>query len=167
MELKEICNISEVERSTCTKHVMFTYKALRSASKKTSLFCLNQTQELFCDALKNCSDESYDDIKDLMCQDVRQKYCTAEWRGSEGSRKKQRKQLIDCNEYGETSMLNCSDQFGLNEDGSLCLPLCNEFSQDGEKATTVYRTTTVIASLINVIGGIIVLIAAYKNRKNM
>jgi len=113
-----------------------------------------------------------------MCQEVRQEYCTAEWRRAEMSRSHRLNggsrrlfnrscRLIDCDEYGETATLNCSDQFGLDESGSICSPLCRGFSKDGEKAATVFIATTAIAHLINVIGGIVVLIAAYKNRKNM
>ena len=141
---------------------MSTYNALKSESRRTSLHCLNKTQELFCDALSECNDMSY--VRGLMCQEVRQEHCTAEWRRSESNRNYR---LFNCDEYGETATLNCSDQFGLDDHGSICSPLCKDFSQEGKTATTVSIATYAIAHFINVIGGIIVLIAAYKNRKNM
>jgi len=108
-------------------------------------------------------------VRGLMCKEVRQEYCTAEWRRAEMSRSHMLNggSLIDCDEYGETATLDCSDQFGLDENGSICSPLCKDFSKDGERATTVFIATTAIAHLINVFGGIVVLIASFKNRKNM
>ena len=88
-------------------------------------------------------------------------------RFSGGSRRLLNRSRIDCDEYGETATLNCSDQFGLDENGSICSPLCKDFSQDGKMATDIYIATTAIAHLINIVGGIVVLIAACKNRKNM
>ena len=64
---------------------------------------------LFCDALMECSNESY--VKDIVCQQVRQEYCTAEWRMLEVNN--QTDGLIDCEEYDETASLNCGDQFVL------------------------------------------------------
>jgi len=141
---------------------MPTYEALRSASRRTSPHCLDRAQELFCDALSECSNMSY--VRGLVCQEVRQEYCTAEWRRAENNRSYN---LIDCDEYGETATLNCPNQFGLDENGSVCSPLCKDFSRDGEAVTTVFIATAVIAHLINIIIGVVVLIAAYKNRKNM
>ena len=103
-------------------------------------------------------------VRGLICQEVRQEHCTAEWRRSESNRNYS---LINCNEYGETSTLNCSDQFGLDDHGSICSPLYKDFSQEGKTATTVSTATYAIAHFINIIGGIIILIAAYKNRKNV
>ena len=79
-----------------------------------------------------------------MCQEVRQEHCTAEWRRSESNRNFS---LIDCDEYGETATLNCSDQFGLDDYGSICSPLCKEFLQEGKTATTTIRATYAIATL--------------------
>jgi len=99
-----------------------------------------------------------------MCQEVRQDYCTSEWRKLEldGS-----DVLIDCDEYGETATLNCSDQFGLDENGSICLPLCEKFSQYDEAFTNVYIYIVTALTLISAIGGIIVLIVSIWKRKKL
>ena len=99
-----------------------------------------------------------------MCQDVRQEYCTAEWRilelqGSEG--------LIDCDVYGETARLTCSDQFGVDDSGVACLPLCKEFSQNGDSNTIAIIVLGGIANIVNTIGGIFVLIVAFWRREKM
>ena len=49
-------------------------------------------------------------------------------------------ELIDCNDYGETVPLNCSDQFGLDNNGSICRPLCKTFSQFSETFIAVFPT---------------------------
>ena len=99
-----------------------------------------------------------------MCQKVRQHYCTAEWRLlelnstlSDG--------LIDCD--GETASINCSKQFGLVNNGSLCLPLCTKFSQYDDTFTSVYMVLSIISHITNMIGGIAVFIASYIKRRKM
>ena len=99
-----------------------------------------------------------------MCQQVRQKYCTAEWRISEI---KGGNVTVDCDKYGKTAKLNCSDQFSLAYDGSICLPLCRRFSQYSDEMTTVILIVFNVSNILNAIGGIIVLIASYWNRKKM
>ena len=113
--------------------------------------------------LMECSNESY--VKDIVCQQVRQEYCTAEWRMLEVHN--QTDGLIDCEEYEETVPLNCSDQFDLANDGSLCLPLCGEFSQFSETYTTPRTILFAICLFIGVIGGIIVIAISYRKRKKM
>ena len=118
---------------------------------------------LFCDALMECSNESY--VKDIVCQQVRQEYCTAEWRMLEVN--DQTDGLIDCEEYEETVPLNCGDQFGLANNGSICLPLCEEFSQYSEAYTTPHIVLTATAYFLSIIGGIIVIAISFKKRKTM
>ena len=98
-----------------------------------------------------------------MCREIRQQYCTAEWRilelnGSE--------ELINCTDYGETAPLNCSDPFGLANNGLVCLPLCDKFSQFSKTFTDFYPFWLAIFSGLNVIGGIISLVVSvYKIKK--
>ena len=110
-----------------------------------------------------CSNESY--VKDIVCQQVRQEYCTAEWRMLEVNN--QTDGLTDCEEYEETAPLNCSDQFDLANDGSLCLPLCGEFSQYSEEYTTFRPMLFIICQLISIIGGISVFTISYRKRAKM
>ena len=75
-------------------------------------------------------------------------------------------ELIDCSDYGETAPLNCSDQFGLDKNGSVCRPLCATFSQFSETFTTFFPIWLTVFSGLNVIGGIISLvISVYKIKK--
>ena len=104
-----------------------------------------------------CNNDSY--VKDIVCQQVRQEYCTAEWRMLEVNN--QTDELIVCEEYEETAPLNCSDQFGLADNGSVCLPLCEEFSTI---SSAIFYT---ISSLISITGGLIVIAISFKKRKKM
>ena len=110
-----------------------------------------------------CSNESY--VKDIVCQQVRQEYCTAEWRMLEVHN--QTDGLIDCEEYEETAPLNCSDQFDLANDGSLCLPLCGEFSQYSEAYTTPHVKLLAVFLFIGIVGGIIGIAISFKKREKM
>ena len=152
----KVCNFSV---SNCTDQILCTYEALRTINLPSSQqYCSERVETLFCDALMECSNESY--VKDIVCQQVRQEYCTAEWRMLEVHN--QTDGLIDCEEYEETAPLNCSDQFGLANDGSACLPLCEEFSN--EASTTIFLSVTL---LIGILGGIIVLVISCKKREKM
>ena len=144
--------------------ILYTYEALRTINLPSSQqYCSERVETLFCDALMECSNESY--VKDIVCQQVRQEYCTAEWRMLEVHN--QTDGLIDCEEYEETVPLNCSDQFDLTNDGSLCLPLCGEFSQYSEEYTTLRAVLFAVSLFMNVIGGIIVIVISVKKRKKM
>ena len=155
------CNFSDSE---CVDQILFTYEALRITNLPSSQnYCIERVEKLFCDALMECSNESY--VKDMVCQQVRQEYCTAEWRMLELSY--QTDGLIDCEDYEETAQLDCSDQFDLTNDGSACLPLCEEFSQFPETYTTFRNIFYAICLVIGIIGGMIVIAISYRKRKKM
>ena len=155
------CNFTN---SDCVDQILYTYEALRTINLPSSQqYCSERVETLFCDALMECSNESY--VKDIVCQQVRQEYCTAEWRMLEVHN--QTDGLIDCEEYGETALLNCGDQFDLAYHGSVCLPLCGEFSQYSEAYTKPRIVILTVSLLINVIGGIIVIIVSFKKKKKM
>ena len=157
-----MCNISTLPDLTFNLNVI--YEALRAASQLTSQYCITKlsealTQPETCEQFNNFS---Y--ITDIMCQEVRQNYCTAEWRTlelnsiiSEG--------LIDCSE--DTRSINCSEQFGLAHNDSICLPLCNEFSQYSETITTVFFAISILSHITNIIGGMAVLITIFIKRQKM
>ena len=147
--------------NTCVTDIINTYEALRSASQSTNKFCINKTEDLFCEALQHCNNTSY--ARDIVCREVRQEYCTAEWRISEIDGN----DLIDCDEYGETAKLNCSDQFDLANNGSVCLPLCSQYSQYTDEMTTAIRIVINVVNIGNAIGGVFVIIFSYWNRKKM
>ena len=155
------CNFTD---SDCVDQILYTYEALRTINLPSSQqYCSERVETLFCDALMECSNESY--VKDIVCQQVRQEYCTAEWRMLEVHN--QTDGLIDCEEYEETAPLNCSDQFDLSNDGSLCLPLCGEFSQYSEEYTTLRAVLFAVSLFMNVIGGITVIVISVRKRKKM
>ena len=144
--------------------LLYTYEALRTISLPSSQqYCTERVEKLFCDALMECSNESY--VKDIVCQQVRQEYCTAEWRMLEVHN--QTDGLIDCAGYEETAPLNCGNQFGLANNGSICLPLCGVFSQFSEAYTTPHLVLGATSHFISVIGGLIVLAASFRKRKKM
>ena len=165
IKLTKACNYSALNLdSFFMEEILYTYEALRTINLPSSQqYCSERVETLFCDALMECSNESY--VKDIVCQQVRQEYCTAEWRMLEVHN--QTDGLIDCEEYEETAPLNCSDQFGLADDGTVCLLLCEEFSQYSEAYTTPHLVLGVTAFFLSIIGGIVVIVISSKNRKTM
>ena len=145
--------------NSCPDDVVYTYEALKLVS--TFPFCLDEAFKKIPE-IQNCSNDSVC-IGNIMCQEIRQQYCTAEWRVLELN---ESEELFDCTEYGETAPLNCSDQFGLVNNGSSCLPLCGEFSQFSKSFTAFMPTWLAVFSGLNVIGGIICLtVSVYKIKK--
>ena len=151
----ETCDFSDL---SCTNQILYTYEALRTINLPSSQqYCTERVETLFCDASMECNNESY--VKEIVCQQVRQEYCTTEWRMLEANN--QSDGLIVCEEYEETAPLNCSNQFGLAENGSVCLPLCEEFSLITN--TELYA----ISAVLSIIGGITVIGISIKKRKKM
>ena len=69
--------------------------------------------------------------------------------------------------YEGTARLNCSSQFGVNDSGVACLPLCKEFSQNGDSGTIAIVVLSGIANIANTIGGMFVLIVSFWRREKM
>ena len=162
-------NISIDTSAPCTEQIIYTYEALKVASAFTNPFCAN-TYPLFCKALELCSTGQplvIGQAYGLLCTQARQKLCTAEWRILEVNDRSE--ELIDCQGlgFGETDHPNCTEQFDLADNNSVCLPLCKEFSQHGKKFTDTIVGLSGIVHLMNVIGGIIVIIACILNRTKM
>ena len=166
IKLTEACNFSALNlNSGCMGQILYIYEALRTINPPSSqLYCTERVEVLFCDALMECNNESR--VKDIVCQQVRQEYCTSEWRLLEAHNQTD-DQLIDCEDYEETAPLNCGDQFGLINDESVCLPLCEDFSLYSEAYTTPHIVLSATASFLVVIGGIIVITISFKKRKTM
>lgn len=142
----------------CSEDLIFTYEALRLVSQFK--ICFDEAKMLH-SKLQNCSNDIC--VRSIMCEEIRQQYCTAEWRVLELN---ESEGLIDCSDYGETVPLNCSDQFGLANNDSVCLPLCEKFSQFSETLATVVPISLVVSNGINVVGGIVNLIVSmYKIKK--
>ena len=145
----------------CSDDLIYTYEALSMLSENTFPFCIDEAKDTFPE-IQNCNDNTAC-IKSIICQDIRQEYCTAEWRMLELNKSEG---LIDCSDYGETAPLNCSSQFGLANNGSVCLPLCKEFSQFSEGFIAYFPAWLTVFSGLNVIGGVISLVVSvYKIKK--
>ena len=159
------CNFSHSrEDSDCINQTLCTYEALRTINLPSSQqYCSERVEKLFCDALMECSNESY--VKDIVCRQVRQEYCTAEWRMLEVHN--QTDGLIDCEEYEETAPLICSDQFDLANYESICLPLCAEFSQYSKSYTTPRQVLFNICLFMIILGGAVVITISFKKRAKM
>ena len=144
--------------------MIFTYEALRVTSQSTSQYCITKLSETLTQP-ETCEQfDNFSYIMDIMCQHVRQTYCTSEWRLLElNSTISER--LIDCSE--DTDSIDCGDQFGLAYNDSVCLPLCKQFSQYSEEFTNVYFAISILSHILNMIGGMAVLIIAICKRQKM
>ena len=138
--------------------LLCTYEALGMLKLSLSQdYCSERLEKLFCNASMECNDESC--VKDLICQQMQQENCTEIY--------EETKWLFDCKEYRETGMLNCSDQFDLANNGSVCLPLCGEFSQYSETYTTPHIIILATSLFIGIVGGITVIVVSFRKRKKM
>ena len=165
--LYHACNVT-VQQSSCTEDVIFTFESLKAASNLTNPYCLSVAHyhlNVFCKALSLCSISNDLHAKATLCQGVRQKVCTAEWRILEYNNRSD--QLIDCSIFEETDYPNCTEQFDLANNGSVCLPLCKEFSLEGKVLDNALVGVYAFCHLVNVLGGIIVFIACVWNRSKM
>lgn len=107
------------------------------------------------------------------CFEVRDDKCSVEWRIAEVFLNIS---LPDCESFNENvdfvtsraPALDCPDNFGMYC-GSLCQPLCAEFSLSFFNAatTTANKAIHIILYFISIIGGVITLIACYFHREKM
>ena len=157
IKFTKACNLSTSE-SAYMDQILCTYETLRIINLSSlQHYCSARLEKLLCNASLECSDEAC--VKDLMCQQIHQENCTVELEEYEKI-----EWLFDCKEYGS---LNCSDQFDLTNNGSICLPLCGEFSQYSETYTTPHVILLAASLFIGIIGGIIVIIISFRKRKKM
>ena len=136
----------------------------------TNPYCLavaHSRFNVFCKALTLCSIGNDLHAKAALCQGVRQKVCTAEWRILEFNNRSE--ELIDCPMaiFGETGYPNCTEQFDLANNGSVCLPLCKEFAELDEQFTSALVGLNAFVHLVNLLGGIVAFIACVWNRSKM
>ena len=159
------CPNTTILDSPCTEDVIYTYESLKVASAFTNVFCARRTYLVFCEALNFCSINNDTAARSILCAEVRQEHCTAEWRIMEVNNRSE--YLIDCYGLGETGKPNCVEQFDLAYGDSICLPLCKDFSQHNERFTDAIVALYGFVHLVNVLGGIIVFVACVFNRKKM
>jgi len=134
--------------------------------------CSSSAVPFFCNATYSlCGDDTY--MMDISeeCVQVRDNDCAIEWRVLEnffGAL------IPDCGSFSEDGNLsfskapelNCSNQFDVFC-GSMCLPVCSEFSQMSEGATVTSNVLTILFEVIGIISGVVTLIACIFNRKTM
>ena len=147
-------------------NIVYTYEVLRSTSQLTYPFCITKMSEELTrpESCTHFNNNNYSYFRDLMCDSIRQDYCTAEWRLIELNSTLSAK-LLDCDE--ETATIKCDEQFGLANNDSLCLPLCTKFSQYDKTFTNIYVALIIISQVINMIGGVAVFIASWIKRRKM
>ena len=135
--------------------------------------CNNSAVSFFCSAMYYVCGDDDNSTVDLMekCVEVRDNDCPIEWRGLEN--------ILDvlipsCESYtantnitfDKAPPLNCPDQFD-EFCGSLCLPVCEEYSQVSRDAAIASDVLTLTVIIIGLIGGLITLVACIFNRDKM
>ena len=110
---------------------------------------------------------------DLMekCIEVRDNICSVEWRIAESFINISLPECESLNENFTTSrdsFLDCPDNFGIFC-GSLCQPLCAEFSLSllNDATAIANRAVHIILYLISIVGGLTTLLACYFHRDKM
>ena len=182
MERAKVKNVSEVPVSFNSRtEVVFVDSGLRAAdealsSRLTSPECRNSFLSFLCASLIMPCDPTDPDAMAvqptaLECQDIRDNECFAQWKLLELSR--YASFLPNCSElHGSDESTDmrpkvvCNEQFGLYCD-SLCLPLCEEFSQNSDGLTLLQDILFIFAGLSSLIGGTIVIIISIYRRSSM
>ena len=107
------------------------------------------------------------------CVEVRDNDCPIEWRVFDNIFNASL-HFPSCESYTGNSTitfakappLNCPDQFD-EFCGSLCLPVCEEYSQVSRDAAIASDVLTVIFIILGLIGGSVTLVACIINREKM
>ncbi|XP_065907492.1 uncharacterized protein [Dysidea avara] len=133
--------------------------------------CSEVILSLFCNAAALYDGCNMETALDEKCVKVRDNECASEWRIVETLFNLT---LLDCNSLNETgnvslsraSIQTCPDDFGVLC-GSICQPLCAEFSLYNDVATTVYAVLDILFNCTSIITGIITMVACIYERKKM
>ena len=128
--------------------------------------CSDAISQFYCNAI---DDDSHDLITE--CLEVRDDTCAAEWRMVES--------FIDltlpsCDGfYGANNFtsekapaLSCPADFGVFC-GSLCQPLCAEFSLFSDAATVAYKVLNIMFHVVAIIAGVVTILACCVHRTKM
>ena len=102
------------------------------------------------------------------CIEVRDDECSVEWRIAESFINVPLPECESLNETSSAPLLDCPDNFGIFC-GSLCQPLCAEFSLSllNDATTIANRAVHIILYLISIVGGLTTLLACYFHRDKM
>ena len=160
---------SEALNSAILQSVYYLSVVLESSQCTTDLL------NFACSLVELEMNNSYNTDNDLTekCFEARDNKCSVEWRIAEAFFNIS---LPDCEHFNENvnsttskaPVLDCPDNFGVFC-GSLCQPLCAEFSLSFFDAATITTSKAVhiILYFISIIGGVITLIACYFHREKM
>ena len=134
--------------------------------------CNNSALPFFCKAVFSiCGNDSFFTNLTEECVTVRDNDCSVEWRVLEN--------IFDisipsCESFtinkglvfAKAPPLKCPDQFNVFC-SSVCLPVCEQYSQVSHGATVASTVLVIIFIIIGIIGGLITLIACICNREKM
>ena len=134
--------------------------------------CNNTALPFFCDAMfLLCGDDnSTVDLREE-CIKVRDDDCPIEWRVLENILDAT---LLSCESYttrrnitlAKAPPLTCPSQFDVFC-GSVCLPVCEKYSQVSYDATIASNVLIIMFIIIGILGGCITLMACFFNRDKM
>ena len=127
-----------------------------------SLFCSTVALYDGCNVTKSLDEE---------CVQVRDNECAAEWRIVETLFNLTLPDCSSLNEIGNILLSKaptqtCPDEFGVLC-GSICQPLCAEFSLYNDVTTTIFAVFDIIFNCISIITGLITIAASIYDRKRM
>ena len=137
--------------------------------------CTTDLLNFACNTVELEINKTYNTDIDLAerCFEVRDNKCSVEWRIAEVFFNIS---LPDCESFNENvkfvtskaPVLDCPDNFVVFC-GSLCQPMCTEFSLSLFNAVTITanKAIHIILYFISIIGGVITLIACYFHREKM
>jgi len=131
--------------------------------------CSEAILQFFCNAINIVDNDNYTLIKE--CLRVRDNECATEWRIAEVFFNVS---LPDCNSFDRDAnfittrapTLSCPDDFGVFC-GSLCQPLCAEFSLFNDAATVAYEVLNIILHTLSLIGGVVTFLACCLRKRKM
>ena len=131
--------------------------------------CSDAISQFYCNAIDAVNDDSHDLITE--CLQVRDDACAAEWRMAEAFVDLT---LPNCDDfYGSENFtsekapaLSCPPDFGVFC-GSLCQPLCDEFSLFSDAATVAYRVLNIMFHVMAIIAGVVTILACYVHKAKM
>ena len=128
--------------------------------------CSDAISQFYCNAI---DDDTHDLITE--CLEVRDDTCAAEWRMIESFINLTLPSCVGF--YGVNNFtsekapaLNCPVDFGIFC-GSLCQPLCAEFSLFSDAATVAYKVLNIMFHITAIIAGVVTILACYIHRTKM
>ena len=174
--LMQVCEAKGIQISHSNCSDVPTLKAFQSVYTLGTLFENNRCSEdsllFLCTAINSlCIDNSSLPPLYEECIQVRDNKCSSEWRTAKNLF---RISVPSCDSFKDDNNLTfssapiqtCPDAFGVFCD-SLCLPLCQEITLFNDEIDLLYRIWFTTLYAINLIGGVITMIAIISYRQKM